>query len=103
MCGRRKSDVRKHKPDVRMPWLDVRMPKYDVHRPESVGRWHKPVSSHAACAKWSYCPFYSYSYIRRAGANSARVCNEEDVARLVFTEYQAYGLAQVDALLRVDE
>ena len=45
MCGRRKSDVRKHKPDVRMPWLDVRMPKYDVHRPESVGRWHKPVSS----------------------------------------------------------
>lgn len=48
-------------------------------------------------------PFYSYLYIRRAGANSSRVCNEEDVARLVFTEYQAYGLAQVDALSRVDE
>ena len=48
-------------------------------------------------------PFYSYLYIRRAGANSARVCNEGDVARLVFTEHQAYGLAQVDALSRVDE
>lgn len=57
MWGRRKSDVRKHKPDVRMPRLDVRMPKHDAHRPESVGRWHRPESLHAACAKWPYCPF----------------------------------------------
>ena len=96
MWSRRKSDVRK-------PKLDVRMPKPDVHRHKSVGRRHRPESTHAACAKWPFCPFYSYSYIRRAGANSARICNEGDVARLVFTECQAYGLAQVDALSRVDE
>jgi len=43
--------------DIRKPKPDVRMPKPDVHRPESVGRWYRPVSSHAACAKWPYCPF----------------------------------------------